>query len=250
MVELPGFTAPKEEEKTLATTTTSLDCLVNGFLGDSHYAELVVDIRDSLHNTVFSEQKKSFEDLVRLAGKTLFYCAKAVSYLLVMPVGEKYVLCLCPKGIVFGEGGRVVIVKLNSFFALNDDGEEKLSLEFVRWSSPEMLTSSVNKPNEKTAVFTLGMIAWCIMLRKIPFDGMETNDIAKGIIGGERPPLNEIQANKHAIESVITKTWDGEAEKRMNLSGMMEITSSFFDHQLVERASVQTTEDSEESSSD
>jgi hypothetical protein len=244
-----GRTAPKEEEKSPAPTTTSLDCLVSGFLADSTFAELVVDIRDSLFNTVFSEQKKSFDDLVKLAGKTLFWCARCITDLLNKPDKMQYIACLCPKSIVFGEGGRVVLVKLKSFFELNVHGEEKLKLEFARWNAPEMITCEVSQPNEKTAVFTLGMIAWCIMLRKIPFDKMEIGDVAQAIADGERPPLNEIQENKHAIESVITKAWDGYAGKRMKLSEVMEVTAAFFDFQQVVKESIQPTEDSEDSSS-
>jgi serine phosphatase RsbU (regulator of sigma subunit) len=54
-----------EEQKVEMATSTSVNIPTNGFLANSPFAELVVDIRDSLFNTATSEEKKTADQLVK-----------------------------------------------------------------------------------------------------------------------------------------------------------------------------------------
>jgi hypothetical protein len=85
----------------------------------------------------------------------------------------------------------------------------------------------VREANEKSCVFSGGMITYGVMCGEIAFKGDEGGEAGKRIVNGERPSLELFEKEKCEFWSVLKDMWEGEAAKRMNLILVLEDTAYF-----------------------
>jgi hypothetical protein len=239
----------KERKRREASTTASLNMLVNGFSTQSPTEEIVVDLRDSLFNTLFSptKEKKTFGQRLKLGGKVCFWVGTGAQHFVQTEKGRDVLVCLSPESIIHSSSGAFVLCRPSSFFVTDELGAEKLKPERGIWHAPEILRGEEKMVNEKTIVFSLALITFCVMSGRMPYGKMVEKDVMQKIVDGERPSLEMFEKEKNEIGEMLKRMWDGEVEKRMGLLDVMSNTFSYSNQQLSEETtSTETEEDSVE----
>lgn len=80
-------------------------------------------------------------------------------------------------------------LKLTDFGLASIRTEPVFTQGTVNWTAPEIV-ASVAEWTEKTDIYSLGMVFYEIVARKIPFSDLSEEDIKTAVINGDRPPLS------------------------------------------------------------
>lgn len=76
---------------------------------------------------------------------------------------------------------------------------------------PEVMTKQAF--NEKVDIYSFGIVLWELIMRKEPFDQHDDyNEFVKAIVGGERPPLDDIPLL--SLKTLLCRCWHEDPQKR------------------------------------
>jgi hypothetical protein len=179
---------------------------------------VVVDIRDSLYAEAFkSKVELSFEDRVIMGTRMSYWVSKGAVYILTIDVGAKILFCLSPESILFGEESAIVLVTSSSFYEVDENGIDALKPTYVRWTAPEVSSGDTKTPTEKSVVFSLAMITYCVVTATYPFKDVSFSDIKDQIVGGTRPSLGIFRSQCPPLGAIILSMWQGLPEQRITL---------------------------------
>jgi hypothetical protein len=123
--------------------------------------------------------------------------------------GEKYLVGFSPSGVVRVCDGEYVIVH---HIHLLEPGQEEgvkpeIAVPLRRWKAPEITRGIEEKENEKSCVFTIGMICHSLLVQDKPF-GEDVDVVAVGRIGvGERPSVSLLEDMDCELLPLILECW-------------------------------------------
>jgi hypothetical protein len=203
-------------------STTSLTFLVDGLSSEAPYEKEIVDARDSLMNSVMSGNSDEMdEDRVWEGGRVSAKLAELCDYIL--RKGEEFqvfLIGLSPLGVVKGPCDVLIIVKNPELIQKDENGvgRDTFVMEICRWKSPEILFKEIERENEKSCVFTIGMIAFTVVMRLKPFDGDSDKAAMNRILGGERPSIVEMEERKCELTGVMKDCWCHLPSDRLSLA--------------------------------
>ncbi|KAH7819485.1 uncharacterized protein MONOS_12160 [Monocercomonoides exilis] len=95
------------------------------------------------------------------------------------------------------------------------EDEDCFKKECLRWKAPELLINKKMGATKESVVFSIGMMLWECLTLQIPFGEYDGEGAGQKIVDGERPALEELQANSYfeTIKSCISSS----AEDRPSL---------------------------------
>ncbi|KAH7819482.1 uncharacterized protein MONOS_12157 [Monocercomonoides exilis] len=96
------------------------------------------------------------------------------------------------------------------------EDEDCFKKECLRWKAPELLIDKKMGATKESVVFSIGMMLWECLTLQIPFGEYDGEGAGQKIVNGERPALEELQANSYfeTIKSCISSS----AEDRPSLT--------------------------------
>lgn len=80
----------------------------------------------------------------------------------------------------------------------------------VAWMAPEVITTT--NYNEKCDVYSFGIVMWEVIMRKVPFKGLNSYQVMQTVAKKKRPPLPSIMPS--SIIMLIELCWSHEASCR------------------------------------
>eukprot|EP00770_Monocercomonoides_exilis_P006716 MONOS_6682.1-p1 / transcript=MONOS_6682.1 / gene=MONOS_6682 / organism=Monocercomonoides_exilis_PA203 / gene_product=unspecified product / transcript_product=unspecified product / location=Mono_scaffold00215:20274-28340(-) / protein_length=2688 / sequence_SO=supercontig / SO=protein_coding / is_pseudo=false len=96
------------------------------------------------------------------------------------------------------------------------EDEDSFKKECLRWKAPELLINKKMGATKESVVFSIGMMLWECLTLQIPFGEYDGEGAGQKIVNGERPALEELQANSYyeTIKNCISSS----AEDRPSLT--------------------------------
>ncbi|KAH7819645.1 uncharacterized protein MONOS_13676 [Monocercomonoides exilis] len=238
----------------MCPTTSSMSNLVDAIACSSPHEKLIVDLRDSLFMLLHGRNEKkemaigSLQEREQTAAQILFWVANlALHSFDEMEVPLQSLSSLSPHIVLFSEHMVICIVMHSDLLssddsdsssissstvatsASNDDDDDDDSLpssafededdnknECLRWKAPELQMNKKMEATEKSVAFSIGMMLWECLTLQIPFGEYEAEAAGQKIVNGERPALEELQANSYfeTIKNCISSS----AEDRPSLT--------------------------------
>jgi hypothetical protein len=120
---------------------------------------------------------------------------------------------LSPENILFSYVGSICISVVD-LCGIENHRVNLESWEYVRYSSPEMMSGEISEAREKNVMFSLGMRMHLILNPSIPFSGMSPEIAGKMIMSGERPSMEKISENHSEWVGFIENCWMMEKKER------------------------------------
>uniref|UniRef100_A0A8B9T169 Receptor interacting serine/threonine kinase 1 n=1 Tax=Anas platyrhynchos TaxID=8839 RepID=A0A8B9T169_ANAPL len=98
------------------------------------------------------------------------------------------------------------------------------------YMAPEHLRSVNVKPDEKSDIYSFGIVMWAIFANKEPYEhGINEAQICFGIMNGNRPDIEEIiEKCPMEIIDLMKQCWDQEAEKRPTFAEISKTYKPFY----------------------
>lgn len=93
---------------------------------------------------------------------------------------------------------------------IKDLARTMTSITSVAWTAPEILMGE--RPNEKCAIFSFGIILWELIGRKVPYEGEHPLKVVSKILSGFRPTIPG--DCPRGVKALIENCWQSEAELR------------------------------------
>jgi hypothetical protein len=139
--------------------------------------------------------------------------------------GEKFLIGFSPLGVVRAPD-EILIIVYHKFLVEKEEsrgGKEKFAFELGRWKSPEIIKRIEEKENEKSCVFTIGMMCHTVIMRLYPYDE-DTDEIAMGrVVVGERPCVGEMEEKECVVLPLIKRCWSDSPGDRPKLKEVIQI---------------------------
>ncbi|KAH7825312.1 uncharacterized protein MONOS_600 [Monocercomonoides exilis] len=240
------------QSESLCPTTSSMSNLVDAMACSSPHEKLIVDLRDSLFMLLHvSNEKKemaigSLKEREQTASQILFWVANLALHSFdemenplqsltnlsphIVLLSEHMVICIVMHSDLLSDDSESSSISSSTVVtSASDDEEEEDSLpssafedendfkkECLRWKAPELLMNKKMGATKKSVVFSIGMMAWECLTLQIPFGEYPTEVAGSKIVNGERPTLEELQANSYfeTIKNCISSS----AEDRPSLT--------------------------------
>jgi hypothetical protein len=192
----------------------SMNFLVEGYGTLPPFNKEGVDVRDSLSFQLKrGVEKMNVVDREELSGVIGYCCCVGGRHVLNNKEGMDGLRFLCPENILLSVSGTIVI-SVADLSGIENHRIGLLNLEYIRYSSPEMISGETSESSEKTVVFSLGMIMYSILNQDIPFSGMSEEMSGKMIVSGERPSMERIISNHEKWVEMIENCWKQKEKER------------------------------------
>ncbi|OHT13599.1 TKL family protein kinase [Tritrichomonas foetus] len=108
-----------------------------------------------------------------------------------------------------------------SRFKNSDDDAMTQNIGTPHWMAPELLGGSTNY-NEKIDVYAYGIVLWEILMKQLPYQNMEQNDvIGQVLVKDIRPPIPDDTPEE--LKNLIQKCWNRDASKRPSFTDILTI---------------------------
>jgi hypothetical protein len=203
-----------KEPETPSTTSVSMNFLVESFETMPPFNKAIVDVRDSLSFQMITNiPKMGVSDREELSGAIGYWISVGGKHMIKNQMGMSGLQHLSGDNICFSIDGIICISCID--LSGMEKGIANLgSSEYIRCSSPEILKGEVIEANEKSVVFSLGMIMYSILNQKIAFDGIEAETAGGMIIQGIRPSVEKITTEFPKWVGIIERSWKTERKER------------------------------------
>jgi hypothetical protein len=185
-----------------------------GFLLEAYsthppFDEILIDVRDSLgYQLKTSIPFFKTEDKEHLAAQVGFWVSYGGRNMIEKKKGMEGWNRLSPYHLCFSSSGTLCVSPF-SVFSSELGGEEGGS-EWKRWSSPEILSHSVEEANEKTVLFSLSLCLFSILSGEIPFSEVDGEGGGNLLLSHRRPSLSSLEGEKNEWREIISRLWDEE----------------------------------------
>ncbi|KAH7819571.1 uncharacterized protein MONOS_14087 [Monocercomonoides exilis] len=217
----------------LCPTTSSMSNLVDAMACSSPHEKLIVDLRDSLFMLLHGRNKTkempigSLNEREQTAAQVLFWVANlALHSFDEMEIPLQSLSNLSPHIVLFSEHMVICIVMHSDLLSSDDSDSSSISSstvvtsasgddesdslpssafededcfkkECLRWKAPELLINKKMGATKESVVFSIGMMLWECLTLQIPFGEYDGEGAGQKIENGERPALEEFQANSY-----------------------------------------------------
>jgi hypothetical protein len=169
----------------MVETSATMNFLVNTVRCVAPYAKEVLDIRDSLFSDLYYEPtEKSLEEREQDGMQIVYEVGTGCEYLL-NNKGKRednrlILVCLSPMSILKGAGD----VWCLAFHDALTENRKTFSKEVSLWKAPQQVKDREMEEDEKSVVFTLGMLLYGIVSGVIPYGTDQMDEInAKKCMG-------------------------------------------------------------------
>jgi hypothetical protein len=206
-------------EKDRESTTISLTYIVSGISSQTPFERQLVDVRDSILNTVRSTHcpTPSLDERILKGKETILHLINGCGHLLRTKEEETEKILMCFSAVTVVESAEHFLVFTSHPSLLREDaGTLTLTPQLYRWKAPEILTKRLKREDEKSCIFTIASILYLIVSLKIPLHEISDEGASASIIQGFRPNLVKLFEEEKEFTNVIERCWCPDSSERLS----------------------------------
>ncbi|KAI4480826.1 hypothetical protein M0804_009923 [Polistes exclamans] len=136
-----------------------------------------------------------------------------------------------PKNILIGNCGQPKLTDFGSSVLINEVHEEQISYIMTStpgYAAPEVLCGMI--PSPAADIYSLGVLAWQILSRKIPFVGLHVHTIIYLSIKGKRPSDEDLNDEfEGRYKSLYREMWSPQMKARPVASEVIDMLDILMD---------------------
>ncbi|KAI4493209.1 hypothetical protein M0802_009497 [Mischocyttarus mexicanus] len=130
-----------------------------------------------------------------------------------------------PKNILIGNSGQLKLTDFGSSILINEINEDQISHTITStpgYAAPEVLCGMI--PSPAADIYSLGIVAWQILSKKIPFSGLHAHTIIYLSVKGKRPSDEDLNDEfKGKYKSLYREMWSSNIKARPVASKVIEM---------------------------